>query len=210
VAIPSVPSTSQAPNHDYNYEHFSYDEPEDTYTCPQGQTLRTNGSWYKELTSSGNVILFKQYKTKACKSCQARSQCTRSKTARLIHRSEYAEYYERNRRNTIEKEQIYRRRQAIAEHPFGTIKRQWGFSYILTKKGISRASADVGFMFIAYNLKRIGNILTRDRLMEYLRILVSMFLSKTALSRQKISHLRTTFFRLSVWDRKFPDLLVSA
>ena len=30
VAIPSVPSTSQAPNHDYNYEHFLYDESADT------------------------------------------------------------------------------------------------------------------------------------------------------------------------------------
>jgi hypothetical protein len=51
-----------------------------------------------------------------------------------------------------------------------------GFSYILTKKGMSRAGSDVGFMFIAYNLRRIGNILTADRLKEYLRILVLMFL----------------------------------
>jgi len=34
VAIPGVPSTSQAPNHDYNYEHFSYDKEADTYICP--------------------------------------------------------------------------------------------------------------------------------------------------------------------------------
>jgi len=177
VAIPGVPSTSQAPNHDYNYEHFIYDETTDTYICPQGQTLRTNGSWYKELTSSGNTILFKQYKTRACKSCQARSQCTRSKNARLIQRSEFADYYEKNRRNSVEKEHLYKRRQTIAEHPFGTIKRQWGFSYILTKKGINRASSDVGFMFIAYNLRRILNILTRDQLKEYLRVLLSLFLA---------------------------------
>ena len=43
VAIPGVPSTSQAPNHEYNYEHFMYDNEADTYTCPQGQVLRTNG-----------------------------------------------------------------------------------------------------------------------------------------------------------------------
>jgi len=176
VAIPAVPSTSQAPDHDYNYEHFRYDETADTYTCPQGQTLRTNGSWYKELTSSGNTILFKQYKTPVCKSCKARPECTRSKNARLIHRSEFADYYERNRRNTLEKEHLYKRRQAIVEHPFGTIKRQWGFCYILTKKGISRASSDVGLMLIAYNLRRIVNILTRDQLKEYLRILVLVFL----------------------------------
>ena len=34
----------------------------------------------------------------------------------------------------------------LSEHPFGIIKRQWGFSYILTKKGISRASAIMGFI----------------------------------------------------------------
>jgi hypothetical protein len=210
VAIPSVPSTSQAPNHDYNYEHFMYDELSDTYTCPQGQILRTNGSWYKELTSSGNAILFKQYKTRACKSCHARSQCTRSKNARLIKRNEFAEYYERNRRNTLENEHLYKRRQAIVEHPYGTIKRQWGFSYILTKKGISRASSDVGLMFIAYNLRRIVNILTRDQLNEYLRILVSLFLSIIHLSKQKNSRFKITFSRLSVWDKKFLDSLVPA
>jgi len=208
VAIPSLPSTSQAPNHDYNYEHFSYDKETDTYICPQGEILRTNGSWYKELTSSGNTILFKQYKTKACKLCPVRSECTRSKTARLIHRSEFAEYYEANRRNILEKEQLYKRRQSIVEHPYGTLKRQWGFSYILTKKGISRASSDVGLMFIAYNFRRIVNILTRDQLKEYLRILVSMFLSKIHLSWIKNSHFETFFFRLLVWDRKFPGLLV--
>ena len=43
----------------------------------------------------------------------------------------------------------------MAEHPFGTIKRQWGFSYILTKEGMNRAGADVGFLFIAYNISLI-------------------------------------------------------
>jgi hypothetical protein len=176
VAIPGVPSTSQAPNPQFNYEFFSYNQEDDTYTCPGRQILRTNGSWYKQLTSTGNISWFKQYKTKSCRKCPLRSQCTRSKKERLIQRSEYAEYYERNRINIQDKEHLYKRRQAIVEHPYGTIKRQWGFNYILTKKGIARASSDVGFMFIAYNLRRIGNILTRDRLKEYLRILVLMFL----------------------------------
>ena len=77
----------------------------------------------------------------------------------------------------MEKELLYKRRQTIVEHPFGTMKRQWGFSYILTKRGISRASSDVGFMFIAYNLRRIGNILTSNVLKEYLRMLVLYFLA---------------------------------
>ena len=210
VAIPGIPSTSQAPNPEYNFEHFKYDQDTDAYTCPQGQILRTNGTWYKEHNRRDNVIVFKQYKTPLCKSCPVHSQCTRSKNARVLSRSTYSEYYERNRETLEEKEHLYKKRQAIVEHPFGTLKRQWGFSYILTKKGIKRASADVGFMFIAYNLRRIVNILTRDQLREYLRILVSLFLSKIHLARLKNSHFEITFFRLSVWDRKFPGPLVPA
>lgn len=73
---------------------------------------------------------------------------SRSKTARLIHGSELAEYYEVNHRNYEEKEHLYKRRQAIVENRYGTLKRQWGFSYILTKRGIEKASYNVGFMFI--------------------------------------------------------------
>ena len=182
VAIPGVPSTSQAPNHEYNYEHFMYNETADTYTCLQNQVLRTNGVWHKEQNSATNIIIFKQYRTSACKLCKAHSECTRSKKGRVIQRTTFTEYYERNRKNFEEKEHLYKRRQAIVEHHYGTLKRQWGFSYILTKKGMERASSDVGFMFIAYNLRRIGNILTRDRLKEYLRILVLMFFDLLGLS----------------------------
>jgi len=210
VAIPGLPSTSQAPNPVYNFEHFKYDQQGDTYTCPQGEVLRTNGTWYKEHNRRDNVITFKQYKTRSCKSCPVHSQCTRSKDGRVLSRSTFAEYYERNRKAYQEKEHLYKRRQAIVEHPYGTIKRQWGFSYILTKKGIKRASSDVGFMFIAYNLRRIGNILISDRLREYLRILLSIFLSTIDHHRSKISPFQTTFSRLEVWDRKFPWSLVLA
>jgi hypothetical protein len=189
VAIPDVPSSSQAPDHDYNYEHFNYDPLTDTYTCPEGEVLKTNGKWYTTHGRRNILISFKQYKTRACKTCPARLKCTRSKTGRLIERSIYAENYERNRRNKEEKEQLYRRRQAIAEHPFGTIKRQWGFSYILTKRGLNRAGSDVGFMFIAYNLRRIISILGKDRLMEYLRILVSLLLPVSAFFRRIINRL---------------------
>jgi len=188
VAIPSLPSTSQAPNHEYNSKYFIYNKEADTYTCPQGESLITNGTWYNEHDKRGNLITFKQYKTRSCKSCPAHSSCTRSKKGRVIQRTTFAEYYEINRKNNKEKEHIYKRRQAIVEHPYGTIKRQWGFSYILTKKGISRASSDVGFMFIAYNLRRIGNILTRDRLKEYLRILLLLFLSISGLIRDHLTN----------------------
>jgi len=204
VAIPGVPSTSQAPNPLFNYEFFKYNREDDTYTCPGGQVLRTNGSWYKQLSSSGSISWFKQYKTKACRKCLLRSQCTRSQKERLIQRSEYADYYEANMANVKDKEQLYKRRQAIVEHPYGTIKRQWGFSYILTKRGINHASSDVGFMFIAYNFRRIISILGKDQLMEYLRILVWLFLSVSAFYRRIISHLEAVFYQglIGYWKKQ--------
>jgi hypothetical protein len=61
------------------------------------------------------------------------------------------------------------------EHPYGIIKRQWGYSYIMTKKSIKRASADVGLIFVAYNLRRIVNILGQDKLKVYLKALSFVF-----------------------------------
>jgi len=127
----------------------------------------------------------------------------------LIHRSEFAEYYEVNRINFKQKERLYKRRQSIVEHPYGTLKRQWGFSYILTKKGIERASADVGFMFIAYNLRRIGNILTMNRLKEYLRILASLFLAVLAFFRRKISRFGTLVFQGIIYQWQIQPSLKS-
>jgi transposase len=206
VAIPGVPSTSQAPDPNYNFEHFKYDEVADTYTCPQGEVLRTNGTWYKELNRRDNVITFKQYKTRSCKLCQVRSQCTRSKNARILSRSAFTEYYERNRRSLEGKELLYKRRQTIVEHPFGTMKRQWGFSYILSKKGINRASADVGFMFIAYNLRRIINVLGKEVLKEYLRMLFHLFSAISDCLKREIRRFSASLVRTIICA---PELQIS-
>ncbi|APY12114.1 hypothetical protein BWZ22_13130 [Seonamhaeicola sp. S2-3] len=53
---------------------------------------------------------------------------------------------------------LYKKRQALVEHPFGTIKRQWRFDHIMTKKGMQAVSADLGLIAIAYNLRRLFNL----------------------------------------------------
>jgi transposase len=170
VAIPAIPHSSQAPDPAYNVEHFIYNEKENSYTCPQGHTLTTNGTWHK--SKSGSI--FQQFKTKACKNCPVRELCTKSKkNGKIIQRRQFAENIEANRKRIEENPDTYKKRQAIVEHPFGTIKRQWGFSYILTKKYMHRASADIGFMMIAYNLRRMINILGKEALREYLQTVLN-------------------------------------
>jgi len=151
VAIPGIASV--APDENYNMSHFKYDELNDTYTCPQNHILTTNGNPYQK-SKNRNFYVVKHYKTNACTGCTARALCTKNIKGRLIERSEFAPYIEQNKQNIEASPQVYKKRQSIVEHPYGTIKRQWGFYYIITKKSIKRASADVGFMFIAYNLRR--------------------------------------------------------
>jgi len=103
----------------------------------------------------------------------------------LIQRRKYAQNIENNRTRIEQNESIYKKRQAIVEHPYGTIKRQWGFSYITTKKYIKRASSDVGLMFVAYNIRRIINILGKNELKKYLERVVFSFLHQLCEIRHK-------------------------
>lgn len=43
------------------------------------------------------------------------------------------------------------------------------------KKDLKRASADVGFMFVAYNLRRLININDKNMLTKFLKELVALF-----------------------------------
>lgn len=144
------------------------------YTCPQDHILNTNGTWYQK-NRERYFYFVKHYTTSACGSCPVNSLCTKNAKGRLIERSENAPYIERNRLNIEASPEIYKRRQAIVEHPYGTIKKQWGFSYILTKKGMNRASADVGLMFIVYNLRRLINIIDTNLLKKFLGELALFF-----------------------------------
>lgn len=174
VAIPGV--SSFAPDQNYNYDKFIYNEKSDTFTCPQGEILNTNGNWYKRNTNRSGYVV-KHYKTSKCQTCPVKDLCTTNTKGRLIERSEYAPYIEQNKRNIEGNPPVYKMRQAIVEHPYGIIKRQWGFYYITTKKTIKRASADVGMMFTAFNLRRIINIIGQNEFKKYLERLILLYFS---------------------------------
>jgi transposase len=159
VCVPNP--ASHAPDKAYDASQFIYNKTQDTYTCPAGQTLKTNGSWYQKKSYK-----VKQYKTKNCKDCPVKNLCTKAKYQKIIERHQFADALEANQENIDKNPHIYAQRQALVEHPFGTMKRQWGFDHIMTKKSIKRAATDVGFIFIAYNLTRLMNLIGINKLME--------------------------------------------
>lgn len=194
VAIPSV--AANAPNPQFNVEKFTFDKTNDCYTCPQGEILNTNGKWH-----NAETYRFKRYTTPACKTCPAKPECSKAICGKAIQRSEYQELVDNNKKRIEENKELYRKRQQIVEHPYGTIKRQWGFSYILTKKGIERASADVGFIITVYNLRRIINIIGLKRLKKYLQTGSSFIFEKTDLLKSILSNLSVLAHQIekSLW-----------
>ena len=93
----------------------------------------------------------------------------------MIERSQYAEAVEANtKRIHLEKEK-YLLHQEIVEHPFGTVKRQWGFDYILLK-GLEKNEVDFGLIFTVYNLRRIITIIGVDELKKRLQKVLRTFL----------------------------------
>ena len=204
VAIPGIASV--APDANYNMSHFVYDEINDTYRCPQGQIMVTNGKGYQK-SKNRNYYTVKHYKTGACVACPARALCTINKKGRLIERSEFTPYIEQNKRNIEARPELYKQRQSIVEHPYGTIKRQWGFYYVITKKGLKRASSDVGFMFIAYNLRRLMNIIDKTTFTKFLQGLVSLFFQSSATIKAIIFKISQIIFKQERYKNNFALLL---
>jgi hypothetical protein len=201
VAIPDP--GSHAPDPMFDIEHFVYDKQTDSYTCPAGQILSTNGNQYDKNSSKSNYKV-KHYKTNECQKCPFVKQCTRNKNGRILERSEYADLIHANKLRLDSNKKLYLRRQTIVEHPYGIIKRQWGYSYIMTKKSMKRASADVGLIFVVYNLRRIMNIIGQDKLKAYLKALSLTFYSIMA-HFKAVS--RSSFFNLRKILLKYATLI---
>ena len=60
------------------------------------------------------------------------------------------------------------RRKELAEHPFGTIKRAMDAGYVLTR-GLQSVTGEFSLTFLAYNLKRVINILGPQVLVEAIK-----------------------------------------
>lgn len=154
-----VNSNSHGTTPDYLVTKFVYDPNSDTYTCPQGSILRTTGTWHKK-TRERDSHQFKKYRTPDCKTCPVKSLCTgRADGGREIDRSEYADAVEENAERYKNNKELYRKRQEINEHVFGTIKRKWSY-YYTDLRGLEKVNGEHSFICLVYNFIRAINIVS--------------------------------------------------
>jgi transposase len=148
----------------YLSDKFTYNKEQDTYTCPQQQTLISSGKWHNKTKERYNY-LFKKYRTPACKTCAAKHLCTgKAKGGREIERSQYAQAVENNAQRYKQNTALYRKRQEINEHIFGTIKRKWGYNHT-NLTGLKKVNGEMALIMTVYNIKRTLNILKWNDLM---------------------------------------------
>lgn len=170
-------SSSVKKNPDFAMEAFKYDNQADTYTCPANVVMLTNGRFYnKKLNNGRKSYQVKHYKTKACKTCTLRVQCTTNKMGRIIERTEYQQYITENNDRVNQNPEYYRERQQIIEHQFGTLKRHWHFDYVLTT-GKENVMGEVYLAFTTYNLRRLASIFDFKTLMSKMKAHFGNFLT---------------------------------
>jgi transposase len=155
VAIPKETMPNKklgVPEPEFYSQKFVYDPLRDVYVCPANQVM---GFWKGRWKNRGRI-----YRTGACAACPLRSRCTRNKLGRIIFRSEYQDVIDRLRARLKSDEGSGKlnRRKEIVEHPFGTMKRAFNQAYLLLK-GLRKVNGEVGFTMLAYNMRRVINIL---------------------------------------------------
>lgn len=141
---------------------FRYERERDLYVCPAGEEL----TFRHASREKGRDIRY--YRTYACGGCSLRSQCTRSKGSRRISRSANEHVLEEMNARVAANPLIMRKRKAIVEHPFGTIKRWMNQAYFLTR-GIASVRGEFSLSAFAYNLKRVLAILGVPALLAAIR-----------------------------------------
>jgi transposase len=152
----------------FSRKDFSYDASADAYHCPAGELLHpTKKPW---TNTSGRVeIRYTSSKT-ICDACASRTNClTADVKTRSVSRWEHEGVLDRHRARMASEQgrERMRRRSAIVEHPFGTLKCRAGYQHFLVR-GFDKVRGEWSLMALCYNFTRVLNILGFDRFTAYL------------------------------------------
>jgi transposase len=142
---------------------FVYDHERDCYICPAGEVLHP--TTYRK-SREENI-----YTTRKCLTCSLKSKCTKNKYRRRIYRWIHEQIIEEMAIRVQENPDKIKARACIVEHPFGTIKQPMNQGYFLTR-GFEGVKAELSLTMLAYNIKRVLNILGVEKLIEEMKMII--------------------------------------
>ncbi len=162
-----VPSKRQALREGANpfcKQEFSYDKEHDCYYCPEGHILNFSTT-YKKTGNKYYQITDKQL----CYNCQHWGPCTEGKSGRRLvrlHNEEVKEKLEAQYEQP-ESQEIYAKRKARVEHPFGHIKRNLKTDAFLMR-GRDGVQAETSLLATCFNVARMITLMGVSGLIEKL------------------------------------------
>jgi transposase len=151
VTLPKPQTSGSKADGRFGKQDFRYLAEEDVYLCPAGERL----IWRFTTEEKGQVLHC--YWSSACENCAIKKLCTTGKERR-IKRWEHEHVLEAVQLRLDEHPEMMRRRRETVEHPFGTIKAWMGATHFLMKS-LKNVRTEMALHVLAYNLKRVMNIM---------------------------------------------------
>ena len=145
----------------FGRDAFRYIAQDNEYECPAGLRL------VHHTTTQDKGKTIHRYWTYKCRYCDIKAQCT-SSVHRKVSRWEHEEVLEKAQARLDRSPDAMRIRRATVEHPFGTLKAWMGSTHFLTKT-LDRVSTEMSLHVLAYNMKRMMNIVGAKPLIEAIR-----------------------------------------
>src|SRR6516225_5245603 len=147
-------------------------------------------------TSGRLEIRYASSKT-ICDTCQLRARCLAPKaTTRTIARWEHEDVLERHQARMQSAGNLMRRRSALVEHPFGTIKCRAGYRHFLVR-GFNKVRGEWSLMALCYNFTRVLNILGIERFMACIAMALLLHLRGLAARLNSIRTALSAFWTYS-------------
>ncbi len=158
---PYVPRPQRGPSVRAGFfrkDEFKYDPETDSYTCPAGQRLTPYSSSALRQLKKINYA-----NRKACRDCPLRARCTDNQF-RTVSRLENEAVLDRMQERLAKRPEVLNQRRETVEHPFGSIK-QWMNQGAFLMRGLEKVRAEFSLTALAYNIRRVLNLIAFDKLM---------------------------------------------
>ena len=156
--IPKADTSANTARGLYGKSQFQYDAVKDVYVCPAGAALTCRFATV-ELDRE-----LKYDRASGCQECALKSRCTRNQGNRTITREANEHLMEAMAQRMKQQPEKFKLRKQLAEHPFGTIKRWFGYTHFLLK-GLVKVRCEWSLTTLVYNLKRVLNRVSFAKLM---------------------------------------------
>jgi hypothetical protein len=158
VVPPTSTGQEQRNRGKFGKEMFVYDKEQDGYICPNNALIPKSSSNH---TSYARVMHLYRISSKVCQTCPLQAQCLGEKSKqkqiqRWEHQQLIDDYHARMKSEAARA--VMKKRAAIVEHPFGTIKRMLGWDHYLVR-GREKVSGENALIMFAYNFKRLLNLI---------------------------------------------------